>query len=191
MLWCCWCADAVMLLMPWFADAADLLVVVGVCAWLVLVWLIGIMIRISLRTFLAHSTLVWNYSSCLPVKWKYLWKKTLLYSFQYCEKIWPLSPLYNSFHRLWLPFKEQSSALLPSPDILNYTFPFIQSSKGKGWKDKLLRSSWRRRLKIEVYNGLTEAWRPNIFNYRLGGKLVALNYINTEGKPPSHHPPKL
>jgi len=41
-------------------------------------------------------------------------------------------PFHNSFHRLWLLFKEQSSALLPTADILNYTFPFIQSSKGKG-----------------------------------------------------------
>ena len=39
-----------------------------------------------------------------------------------------LAPLYNSFHRRWLPFNEQSSALLRTADILNYTFPFTQSS---------------------------------------------------------------
>ena len=135
-------------------------------------------------------SLFWKLLFGLPVKWKCLWKEGILYSFHYSEKIWPLSPLYNSFHRLWFLFKEQSSALLPSLDILNYTFPFIQSSKGR--KDKLLRSSWQRRLEIEVYNGLTAAaWRPNIFNYQLDGigKCLVLRYIKIEEKTAPHRPP--
>ena len=71
------------------------------------------------------------------------------------------APLYNSFHRLSLLFNEQSSVLLPTSDILNYTL-FRSLSKRK--KDKLLRSWRRRRLEIEVYNGwpAKAAWRsPN------------------------------
>ena len=62
-------------------------------------------------------------------KWKCLWKKSVLYSFHYSEKYDlfppPLTIVFISFG--FFSRKNRSSALLLSPNILNYTFPLIST----------------------------------------------------------------
>ena len=105
-------------------------------------------------------------------KWKCLWKKSVLYSFQFSEKIWPRPPFSIVFIGFYF-FSRNNRLRCCRPPIYLIILSHLFSLQRV--KDELLRS-WR--LEIEVYSGLAAARRPTFSIIDWLGTLFAFKYFH-------------